>query len=241
MITWLIIGVTALVSYVAFQNTGLMNKLQFNAAQIIHKKEYYRLISHAFIHANWPHLIVNMLVLYFFGRAIEVYLGYFFPGLAEGATLTPLGVSLAVIILWIFTIINILGVKWGGLYAIVTTIGKLIPLLIFVLVGFMYFKGANFSPFIPFGLTGLTLSITLFFWSYTGFEAIVVPSEEIKNPSRTIPLSMILTILITIFVYMVIAIAFVGMINWKFLGIASQNWAAISEISSHKLKICSQS
>jgi membrane associated rhomboid family serine protease len=74
MITWLIIGVTALISYMAFQNAGIMAKLQFNAAQIIQQKQYYRLISHAFIHANWQHLIVNMLVLYFFGRNMEYYL-----------------------------------------------------------------------------------------------------------------------------------------------------------------------
>jgi membrane associated rhomboid family serine protease len=78
MITWFIIGVTALVSYIAFQNAGLMAKLQFNAAQIVQRKEYYRLVTHAFIHANWGHLIVNMLVLYFFGPAIENYLGYYF-------------------------------------------------------------------------------------------------------------------------------------------------------------------
>jgi len=78
MITWLIIGVTALISYLAFQNSELMVKLQFNAAKIIHKKEFYRLISHAFIHANWSHLIVNMLVLYFFGRNIEAYFEYYF-------------------------------------------------------------------------------------------------------------------------------------------------------------------
>lgn len=65
MIVWFIIGVTALISYIAFQNRELSAKLQFNAAQIIHRKEYYRLISHAFIHANWSHLGVNMLVLYF--------------------------------------------------------------------------------------------------------------------------------------------------------------------------------
>ncbi len=78
MITWVIIGVTALVSYLAFQNADLMAKLQYNAAQIVHRKEYYRLVTHAFVHANWPHLIVNMLVLYFFGRYIENYLGYYF-------------------------------------------------------------------------------------------------------------------------------------------------------------------
>lgn len=78
MITWFIIGLTTLVSYLAFNNHELANKLQFNAAKIIHKKEYYRLVSHAFIHANWPHLVVNMLVLYFFGRNIEAYFGYYF-------------------------------------------------------------------------------------------------------------------------------------------------------------------
>jgi len=78
MITWFIIGITVLISYMAFQNANLMAKLQFNAAQIIHQKEYYRLVSHAFIHANWTHLGVNMLVLYFFGRNIESYFDYYF-------------------------------------------------------------------------------------------------------------------------------------------------------------------
>jgi membrane associated rhomboid family serine protease len=78
MIVWFIIGVTVLISYLAFQNHDLFSKLQFNAAQIIHRKEYYRLVSHAFIHANWTHLGVNMLVLYFFGRNIDAYFGYYF-------------------------------------------------------------------------------------------------------------------------------------------------------------------
>nr|WP_321356130.1 rhomboid family intramembrane serine protease [uncultured Draconibacterium sp.] len=78
MIVWFIIGVTAVISYIAFQNRELSAKLQFNAVQIIHRKEYYRLVSHAFIHANWSHLGVNMLVLYFFGRNTVVYFGYYF-------------------------------------------------------------------------------------------------------------------------------------------------------------------
>jgi membrane associated rhomboid family serine protease len=78
MITWLIIGITAVVSYAAFHNQALMEKLQFNPAQIIHRRQYYRLISHAFVHVSWTHLIVNMLVLFFFGRNVESYFGYFF-------------------------------------------------------------------------------------------------------------------------------------------------------------------
>ena len=78
MITYIIIAITCVISYLAFQNHGLMDKLQFNAAKVIHQKQYYRLISHAFIHASWSHLLVNMFVLYFFGRGIEQYFGYYF-------------------------------------------------------------------------------------------------------------------------------------------------------------------
>jgi membrane associated rhomboid family serine protease len=78
MITYLLIAVTGIISYLAFQNHSMMDKMQFNAAKVVHGKEYYRLITHAFIHAGWSHLLVNMFVLYFFGRAIEQYFGYYF-------------------------------------------------------------------------------------------------------------------------------------------------------------------
>lgn len=78
MVTWIIIATTALVSWIAFRDHNLLEKLQFNAARIIHGREYYRLVSHALVHASWTHLFVNMLVLYFFGQAVESYLANIF-------------------------------------------------------------------------------------------------------------------------------------------------------------------
>lgn len=160
-----------------------------------------------------------------------VYLGFYIPGLVEGVNLTPLGIGIAIAALWIFTIINIFGVKWGGVYSVVTTIGKLIPLLLFGLIGFAFFHEQNFAPFMPYGLTGVTLAVTLFFWSYTGFEAIVVPAEEVKRPHRTIPLAMIFSILISIFVYLFIAGAFLGMIDWKGLHLQVNDWKSIGNLA----------
>jgi membrane associated rhomboid family serine protease len=71
--TIILIVITVAVSYAAFKSPKLMDQLQFNASKIVHKKEYHRLITHAFIHANWEHLFVNMIVLFSFGSAIEVY------------------------------------------------------------------------------------------------------------------------------------------------------------------------
>lgn len=71
--TIILIAITVAVSYAAFKSPKLMDQLQFNASKVYYKKEYHRLITHAFIHANWEHLFVNMIVLFSFGTAIEVY------------------------------------------------------------------------------------------------------------------------------------------------------------------------
>ncbi|MBN1116275.1 MAG: rhomboid family intramembrane serine protease [Bacteroidales bacterium] len=74
-VTIVIIIVTASISVLAFQNNNLFSRLQFNPYQVFHRKEYYRLLTHGFIHVGWWHLIVNMFVLFFFGRSAEAYLG----------------------------------------------------------------------------------------------------------------------------------------------------------------------
>jgi len=76
--TIILIVITVAVSYAAFKSPKLMDQLQFNASKIYHKKEYHRLITHAFIHANWEHLFVNMIVLFSFGQAIEAYFKFNF-------------------------------------------------------------------------------------------------------------------------------------------------------------------
>ncbi|MEO8669670.1 MAG: rhomboid family intramembrane serine protease [Tahibacter sp.] len=67
----LIIGVTCLVSFVAFNNRRLIDQLILWPPAINHHREYYRLVSYGLIHADGMHLLFNMMTLYFFGRVIE--------------------------------------------------------------------------------------------------------------------------------------------------------------------------
>ena len=147
------------------------------------------------------------------------YTGYYVPGLSVGLVLTPLGIAISLIALAVFTVINILGVKFGTIFSIVTTFGKIVPLVIFAIVGFLVFKIANFTPFLPFGLGGLGLAMALDFFAYTGFEGVVIPSGEVKNPAKTIPRAMIFTVIIVVAVYAILSIAFTGMFNWSGAGI----------------------
>ena len=79
--TIILIAITVAISYAAFKSPKLMDQLQFNASKIYYKKEYHRLITHAFVHANWEHLFVNMIVLFSFGLAIEKHFEYNFGSL----------------------------------------------------------------------------------------------------------------------------------------------------------------
>jgi membrane associated rhomboid family serine protease len=59
----------------SLNNRTLMEKLQFNPYNTYHKKQWYRLITHAFVHADYMHLFINMLVFLSFGIAVEKMFG----------------------------------------------------------------------------------------------------------------------------------------------------------------------
>ncbi len=70
-ITTIIIIVTALISIWAFNNNEIFHRMKLTPFDVIHNKQYYRIFSHAFIHADYIHLGVNMFVLWSFGNYVE--------------------------------------------------------------------------------------------------------------------------------------------------------------------------
>lgn len=70
-ITIIIIIITAVISFMAFSNQALMNKLIFYPPDIAQRKEWYRFFSNGLIHADIGHLAFNMLSLYFFGDLVN--------------------------------------------------------------------------------------------------------------------------------------------------------------------------
>jgi membrane associated rhomboid family serine protease len=76
IVTFVLIAVTVLVSWQAFERPRLLERLILWPPAIDRRKEFDRLITHGFIHADWQHLLFNMITLFFFGRLVE---GAFMP------------------------------------------------------------------------------------------------------------------------------------------------------------------
>jgi membrane associated rhomboid family serine protease len=73
-LTLVLIGITVLVSWQAFEKPRLLDRLILWPPAIDRRKQYDRLVTHGFIHADWSHLLFNMITLYFFGSLVERWL-----------------------------------------------------------------------------------------------------------------------------------------------------------------------
>jgi membrane associated rhomboid family serine protease len=71
--TLLLVAITVVVSFLAFKNRDITNRLIFYPRVMDRPSEFHRAITHGFIHADEMHLIFNMIALYFIGRYVESY------------------------------------------------------------------------------------------------------------------------------------------------------------------------
>lgn len=80
MIITLIIVITVVISVAAWNNSALMSRWIMNPYQVASRGQYYRLLTSGFLHADWSHLLFNMLSLYVFGGFIEQVFSLLFGG-----------------------------------------------------------------------------------------------------------------------------------------------------------------
>jgi len=78
-----IILITGVVSFLAFSNRDLFDKLKFNAWYVKHDREWHRFLSYALLHADWTHLLSSVVMQYFerdFGQMASVYFLFLYIG-----------------------------------------------------------------------------------------------------------------------------------------------------------------
>lgn len=140
------------------------------------------------------------------------YLTVFFPILGDDP-LMAVGTGIGVI--WILTWVNIRGVKEAGYIQLVTTILKVIPLLLISIVGLLFFNLDHFQPFNVSGewsIVAIVKTTTLTLFAFLGIESATIPADNIDNPQVTIPKATMYGTLLTIVIYMLGSISVMGIL-----------------------------
>ncbi|MCU1383990.1 MAG: yhdG 2 [Acidobacteria bacterium] len=122
--------------------------------------------------------------------ATAIALGYYWPALTTG---WPRAAFLAALTL-IFAAINIRGVRHGSAVVNVMTVGKLVPLAIFIVVGFAYVQPSRLTTLPSITLQQSLAAGLLLIFIYGGYEVVPVPAGESLDPRRDVPFAMIATI-----------------------------------------------
>lgn len=157
------------------------------------------------------------------------YLATFFPAVNQTSFIRCI-VTLTII--WLLSLLN-LSTKNAGKFSLLTTVMRLIPLVLVGVAGFRYFNIEHFtSNFNNTGLSNgyaLANATLLTMWLFLGLESATVPAESVDNPTRNIPLASILGLLIAIGVYALNCVALFGMIPLKELAHSSAPFVLAGE------------
>ncbi len=138
----------------------------------------------------------------------------------------------AILITVLVTMILVKGIRESASFNAGIVVLKLVVVLFVIVVGAFYINPANWTPFAPFGLTGISFfGNTLFgqtgpagepvgmlagaaivFFAYIGFDSVSTHAEEARNPSRDVPIGIITSLVLCTVLYIAVAAVLTGMV-----------------------------
>lgn len=147
--------------------------------------------------------------------AFVAYLGHFVDPLAgssPGDHVLQAGTALAAI--WFLTAVNLFGVRSSGLVQGATTVLKTLPLAAIAFVGIFWVSGSNisFHPESGSNYSAFNSAALLTLWAFIGFESATIPAQHVRDPERNIRRATLIGTLTTAVIYLLGAIAVMGVL-----------------------------
>jgi APA family basic amino acid/polyamine antiporter len=145
----------------------------------------------------------------------------------------------AIVITLVVTVVLVKGIRESATVNAGIVMLKVAIVLFVIVVGAWFIDPANWSPFAPFGLTGISFfGNTLFgqtgpagepvgmlagaaivFFAYIGFDSVSTHAEEARNPSRDVPIGIITSLVLCTVLYIAVAAVLTGMVPYQQINI----------------------
>jgi APA family basic amino acid/polyamine antiporter len=126
----------------------------------------------------------------------------------------PVGVVnlLAVLIVLVIMILLVIGIRESARANAIMVSVKLVAVLFFIAAGVTFVRPENWSPFAPYGWSGVMAAGAVVFFAYIGFDAVSTTAEEAKNPKRDLPIGIIASLVICTVLYLSVALVLSGIV-----------------------------
>jgi amino acid transporter len=135
-----------------------------------------------------------------------IYLGYFWSAAKTG---TPRTVVIVFVVAGL-TAINLLGVRQAAIFSNLFTVGKLIPILIFIVAGLFFLNPHAFALGVRPSAGDFSKSVLLLIYAFTGFEMAAIPAGETREPRKHLPRALLTAIAVVAILYILIQTVCIG-------------------------------
>lgn len=135
----------------------------------------------------------------------------------------------AICVVAIITVILVIGIRESAKFNALMVVIKLATIFFVIAVGLFYINPENYTPFAPFGWSGLSFfgegasegsprgmlaGAAVIFFAYIGFDAVSTNAEEAKNPQRDLPIGIIASLIICTILYVAVVAVLTGMVKY---------------------------
>ncbi|KFZ42229.1 amino acid permease [Anoxybacillus flavithermus] len=125
----------------------------------------------------------------------------------------------AIVIVLLITFLLTQGVRKSARFNAIMVFIKVAVILLFIAVGVWYVKPENWTPFMPFGFSGVAAGAATVFFAYLGFDAVSTAAEEVRNPQRNMPIGIIASLAICTLLYIAVSLILTGIVPYDQLGV----------------------
>ncbi len=172
----------------------------------------------------WGYWISILLVNASLAIAITSYSTIFISDLEN----TKFSLPFAITIIFFIGFLNLRGIKKVGKFQFITSILKVLPLLLTIFISFFVFDLSNFTPINisqETNLEAITITTALTFFAFLGIESATIPADKIKNPEKNIPKATIIGTTLTLFIYLFSSIGIFGIMNPSDIAVSNAPYA----------------
>ena len=135
-----------------------------------------------------------------------------------GYELPPIGMKfIAIAVIVASTVLNAQGAKGADKVQFFLTWGNLVILVLLIAAAVFQTDTANLRPMFPKGIQGTFSAISIIYISFFGYQLIANNTDEIKNPTKTVPLAMKYAMMVSLTLYLIISFVAVLVISWETL------------------------